>query len=236
MEKLQVGVVRLGLALEPGQLFQFQTYYEELAFWNRRMNLTAVVGYEEVQVRHFVDSLTVAWGLKERGWALTEAIRAVDVGTGPGLPGLALKIAFPQMRLLLLDSISKKAAFLRHLVSRLNLEEVEVVAGRAEEMAHREGYREGFDLALARGVAALPTLVELTLPFLKVGGCLVAQKGGQVGDEVSQASHALETLGGKLWGVIEVEMEGRTLVMVDKVTPTPPQYPRRPGVPGRRPL
>lgn len=236
METLTIGAARLGICLTPEQAAQFQTYFEELIAWNQKVNLTAVTEYEDVQEKHFLDSLWVARVLRDRGWDLTLPKRAIDVGTGAGLPGLALKIAFPDLGLTLLDSIAKKTAFLRHLVCRLGLQRVEVITARAEELARRESYREGYDLALARGVAALPALVEICLPFVKVGGMLVAHKGAQVREEVSQARHALELLGGRLGAVQGQESEGRALVIIDKVAPSPPAYPRRAGVPQRRPL
>ncbi len=236
MERLRAGAAKLGLAMTPEQFAQFQTYFEEMVAWNQKVNLTAVTDYDEVQERHFLDSLSVVWALGQRGWDLSNPFKAIDVGAGPGLPGLAIKIACPATQLTLLDSIAKKTSFLCHLVCRLGLEGVEVLTGRAEEGARRDGYRESYDLALARGVAALPTLIEICLPFVKVGGALVAHKGAQVWSEVSQAGRALDLLGGKLRAVHDQEAEGRALVIIDKIAPSPLIYPRRAGVPQRRPL
>ena len=165
--------------------------------------------------------------------------RLLDVGAGAGLPGLPLKILYPGLDLVLLDSTAKKTAFLRHLSARLGLEDVEVETGRAEELAHQPRYREQFDVVVSRAVAALPSLVELTLPFCRVGGTFIAQKRGQIGQEIEAAATAIGILGGELREVRRVELEGlvgHLLVVVAKRSPTPQRYPRRPGIPWRRHL
>ena len=238
MEKLESGAEKLGLELEPGQLEQFRIYYQELVDWNRRMNLTAITGYEEVQIKHFLDSLTVVLALKQP--VKGDSFNLIDVGTGAGLPGVPLKILLPTIKLVLLDSTAKKATFLHHLVSKLGLDDVEIVVGRAEEIAHEAQYREKFELVVSRAVASLATLVELTLPFCAVGGSFVAQKKGDVDPEISRAARAISLLGGNLRKVKRVDLEEftdeRRLVIVDKISPTSHHYPRRPGVPAKRPL
>lgn len=235
MEKLIRGAKGLGLDLTLRQVKQFQIYYRELVSWNKRVNLTAIVDYDEVQVKHFLDSLTLVPVLNA---ALI--LRVLDVGSGAGLPGVPLKIVCPSISLTLLDSVAKKTSFLSYLVARLELDSVEILTERAENLAQKEGYREQFDLVLSRAVGTLPTLIELTLPFCKVGGIFVAQKKGSVGQELDQAATAIATLGGRLKEVKRVVLdefiEERFLIIVEKVSPTPPRYPRRAGVPLRRPI
>jgi 16S rRNA (guanine527-N7)-methyltransferase len=238
MEKLIAGAKKLGLELESRQLGQFDIYYHQLVDWNKRVNLTAITGYEEVQIKHFLDSLTVtlAWqrAISKRDFCL------IDVGTGAGIPGIPLKIIFPDIRLVLLEARAKKATFLHYIIDKLGLKDVEILVGRAEDIAHQSQYREGFDLVLSRAVASLPTLVELALPFCALGGSFIAQKKGDTGEEVSQAAKVISLLGGKLREVKKVDLyeftDERWLVVIDKIVPTPPQYPRRPGIPAKRPL
>lgn len=237
MEILARGAVELGLHLTDQQLDQFEVYYRELVDWNQRMNLTAITEYSEVQVKHFLDSLTVCLTLPQ---GLLPGAAVVEVGAGAGLPGLALKLVYPDSRLALVESVGKKTAFLRHLVETLGLANVEVYTGRAEELARQPGLRESFDLALARGLAKLPALLEYTLPFCRVGGRVVAWKHGGIDQEIAGAAEALNVLGGRLTAAHQVGVTGltdnRVLLVVEKVKPTPPVYPRRPGVAAKRPL
>ncbi len=238
MEKLESGASKLGLQLNPRQLEQFDTYYQELLDWNKRVNLTAITGYEDVQIKHFLDSLTVTLGWQQPTSA--NSFSLIDIGTGAGLPGIPLKILFPEVKLVLLDSIAKKASFLYHLTRKLKLDNVEIIVGRAEEIAHQPQYREAFNIALSRAVASLPTLVELTLPFCAIGGRFIAQKKGETDPEISQASQVISLLGGHLREIRRLDMEefsdNRHLIIIDKVSPTPQKYPRRPGIPAKRPI
>ena len=233
MEKLINGALHLGLSLTARQVERFQLYYDELIAWNKRMNLTAIVDYEEVQIKHFLDSLTLTMVLSDA------PTKVADVGTGAGLPGIALKIACPSIELTLIDSTQKKALFLDHIVATLGLEGVSVVAGRAEELAHDVQYREHFDAVLARGVTKMASLAELTLPFCAVGGAFIAMKNWPPDAEVDEAERSLNVLGGRLRQSVRIGLGGlddRSLVVIDKVRPTPEKYPRRSGVPQKRPL
>ena len=236
MEKLINGAARLGITLTSRQLEQFQAYYQLLAEWNQRFNLTAIVDYQEVQIKHFLDSLTVSLVLTSN---ISEAW-VMDVGSGAGLPGIPLKIVWPQIRLTLLESVGKKTVFLSHLVNKLGLEAVDVVTGRAEEVAHLSSCREQFDVTTSRGVAGMATLSELCLPFCRIAGIFIAQKKGDIVQEIAQAERAIALLGGQLRQVKTIDLpelaDNRYLVVVEKVSVTPLCYPRRPGMPGKRPL
>jgi len=227
----------LGIRLTPLQLDQFEVYFKELADWNQRMNLTSVVGYEKVQVKHFLDSLTVALAVPG-GFVSVGSV--IDLGAGAGFPGLPLKLAFPHLRLVLVESVGKKAEFLRHVVATLGLSGVEVSTGRAERLAHEAELRESFDMVATRALAGLSVLAEYTLPFCREGGVMVALKHGGIDAELAGAAHAIEVLGGRMGKVHPVEITGltdnRIVVAVDKISGTPDRYPRRPGIPSKRPL
>jgi 16S rRNA (guanine527-N7)-methyltransferase len=222
------------------QLAAFQTYYDELVAWNARINITAITGYDEVQVKHFLDSLSCLAVLESGVMARWSDVAVVDIGTGAGFPGLPLKIVRPAMRLMLVEATGKKAAFLEHLIARLGLDGVGVVHARAEKLGHDPAHRERYDLALARAVAELATLAEYALPLCRIGGLFLAQKGAEVNREVEVAQLAITTLGGALREVRPVEVPGlgepRALVLVEKVAPISAKYPRRPGMPVKRPL
>jgi len=238
MKKLRDGAQKLGLHLTPKQVEQFEIYYRELVDWNERMNLTSVTDYEEVQVKHFLDSLTVITAIKPLNKG--QRLSVIDVGTGAGLPGIPLTILLPGIKLVLLEATARKTKFLHHVVGRLGLDNVEIAVGRAEEAAHDLKYREKFDLVLSRAVASLPTLVELTLPFCAVGGRFIAQKKGNIGREVERSQKAIDILGGSLREVKSIELEElydkRCLVVIDKIRSAPAEYPRRPGIPAKRPI
>jgi len=222
-----------GLPLDPNQLRQFARYTDELLAWNAHTNLTAITDRRAIYVRHFLDSLALA-----RFWGPPPAT-LVDIGTGAGFPGVPLKILHPPLAVTLIESVGKKAAFLKHLIAILGLEQVRVVTGRAETFGHDPGERERYDLATARAVADLRVLAEYALPLLRVGGRLLAPKGAGAEREIEGARRAVALLGGTIEQVVPIELPGvepRSLVVARKVAPTDPRYPRAVGIPARRPL
>lgn len=244
MERLAGGAQKFGIRLNDDQLGRFQIYYETLIDWNKRLNLTRITGYQEVQLKHFLDSLS-CWLAIERMPGLPPDRAAVDfetidVGSGAGFPGLALKLILPALRLTLLEATGKKAEFLEFLVQRLELSRVRVIKARAEELGQDPLHREQYDLVLARAVARMATLAELTLPLVRMGGWVIAQKGDDPLAEIEAARNAIVTLGGQVQGILPVqvpELEAtRHLAVLEKVAPTPAKYPRRPGMPAKRPL
>jgi len=225
----------LGLRLTPAQLTAFQRYESELIAWNQRVNLTAIDQPSQIRTKHFLDSLTCLLAMRD-----TSMERVIDIGTGAGFPGLPLKIVCPSMQLTLVDSVAKKAAFCCHLVNLLGLERVEVLQERAENVGRMPAHRQQYDWAVARAVASLPVLMEYLLPLVKIGGCALAMKGESGPAEAHSAEHVMRMLGGKLRRVMRVELptieEERYLILVDKVAATPDRYPRRVGIPAKRPL
>lgn len=236
MERLVEDAQRLfGIHLTGRQVMALMTYERELLEWNQKFNLTAIRDVESVRIRHFLDSFSCVLA-----WKANPPMRLVDVGTGAGFPGIPLKILYPHMQLTLIESVGKKAMFCQHIVSLLRLEKVEVIRARAEEVAHLPQHREQYDWAVARAVADLRVLGEYLLPFLKLGGTMLAPKGESGPAEAQKAEQAFRLLGGKLRQIISVTLPGiadeRFLILVDKVAATPPQYPRKPGIPTKKPL
>lgn len=238
MKKLQAGAQKLGINITAKQLEQFEVYYHELVDWNKCINLTSITDYEKVQLKHFLDSLTVILAIKPV--ARARRLDVIDVGTGAGLPGIPLKVILPGINLVLLETTAKKTEFLKHVVDRMGLDNVEIATVRAEEAAHNPQYREKFDLVLSRAVASLPVLVELTLPFCMVGGSFIAQKKGDIEREIEQSRKAINIMGGSLEEVKPIELaelnDKRYLVVINKTGSTPAEYPRRPGIPAKRPI
>lgn len=225
----------LGIRLTDVQKRQFDRYYELLIEWNRVMNLTGITEYDEVNLKHFTDSLTIV-----RIKNMENVSTLIDVGTGAGFPGIPIKIAFPHIKVTLLDSLNKRIKFLNQVVEELDLEDVVTLHGRAEDYAKKEEYREQFDLCASRAVANLSTLSEYCLPFIKKGGCFVSYKSADSDEEIQQSEKALDILGGKIEKVDKFVLPGsdmgRALVMIEKVKNTPRKYPRKAGVPSKEPL
>ncbi len=226
---------QVGLRLTHRQIHALTVYERELIDWNTRFNLTAIRDVEEIRTKHFLDSFTCLLAMRE-----TPCDRVIDIGTGAGFPGLAVKIALPAIRLTLVESVGKKADFCRHIVNKLSLEQVDVIQDRAEALGQMPPFREQYDWAIARAVAVMPVLAEYLLPLVRVGGSVLAMKGENAPAETHAAEHALRLLGGRLRQLMPVHLPGvaedRYLVVINKVAATPNTYPRRVGIPTKRPL
>ena len=224
------------IQLTDNQVGQFEQYLALLLEWNAHTNLTAIREPQDIELRHFLDSLTVATKMGE----IADGMCLIDIGTGAGFPGLPLKILFPQLQVSLVESVGKKTNFLQTVVDELGLENVLVLNQRAEEVGRNDAHREQYDFGVARAVAGLPTLVELLLPLVKVGGKLIAQKGENAHTELAEAAFAVAQVGGSPIRLHEVELptheKAHYLLVSDKVEQTPERYPRRVGVPNKRPL
>lgn len=226
---------KMGVTLSECQIEQFLQYYEMLAEWNEVMNLTAITEYDDVMKKHFVDSVSLI-----KAYDVSKESTVIDVGTGAGFPGLALKIAFPELKITLLDSLNKRIQFLNEVIEQLGLSGVETVHGRAEDFAKPGKLRESFDLCVSRAVANLSTLSEYCLPFVKVGGQFISYKSEKVTEEAAAAGNAIKLLGGSINGQIEFKLPDsdiyRNLFIIDKVKETPKKFPRKAGLPGKEPL
>ena len=236
MEKLiQDAQHLLNLSLNSRQIAALQRYEQELLDWNTRMNLTAIRDVEGIRTKHFLDSFTCLMAWRER-----PPTSLIDIGSGAGFPGIPLKILYPNLRLTLVDSVGKKIDFCKHIIQALNLDKVELVNARAEELGQQASHRERYDWATARAVANLSILVEYLLPLVRVGGGILAQKGESGPAEAHAAERPARLLGGRLRQLVELTLPGvaeeRYLIIFDKTAATPPNYPRRVGVPSKTPL
>lgn len=236
-EKLDKECKSLGITLSDHQKEQFFQYYEILIEWNRVMNLTAITEISDVITKHFVDSLLLVKAFPD---IKESQYYCIDVGTGAGFPGIPLKIAFPNLRIVLLDSLNKRVNFLNTVINTLNLESISAIHGRAEDIAQNSEYRESFDICVSRAVANLSTLSEYCLPYVKKGGLFIPYKSGKIEDELKAAVSAVKKLGGEMSPVISLMLPGtdveRTFIPIRKMGITPKKYPRKAGLPSKEPL
>jgi 16S rRNA (guanine527-N7)-methyltransferase len=236
MEKLvREAQTLFGIHLTGWQIVALINYERELLEWNQKFNLTAIRDEQGIRTKHFLDSLSCVLA-----WKANPPNRLVDIGTGAGFPGIPLKIIYPAMHLTLVESVGKKVKFCQHMVNKLGLENTQVIQARAEELGQQPEHREKFDWAVARAVANLRVLSEYLLPLVRVGGAMLVQKGESGPAEVHAAENAIKVLGGHVRQLLPLTLPGvveeRYLILVDKIAATPPGYPRKPGIPTKKPL
>ncbi|MFP3155613.1 16S rRNA (guanine(527)-N(7))-methyltransferase RsmG [Lachnospiraceae bacterium ZAX-1] len=235
LTKLENGLNEIKIKLSDNQINKLLKYYDLLIEQNKVMNLTTITEFEEVVEKHFLDSLSIFKVVD-----LNNPFSIIDIGTGAGFPGIPLKIAFPNLTILLADSVNKKIKFLDHVIMELNLDNIDTIHARAEEMAKKKEFREKFDICVSRAVANLSSLSEYCLPFVKYGGMFISYKSGEIEEELSQAKSAVFLLGGKLKVVEKFKLAGteisRSLVIINKDKKTPREYPRKAGIPLKNPI
>ena len=235
LSTLENGCRELGIELSEKQKKQFIQFYEFLVEKNKVMNLTGITEFEEVLTKHFLDSLACVKAVD-----MTKVKTLMDIGTGAGFPGVPLKIAFPNLKITLLDSLNKRIKFLNEVISQLGLQNIETIHGRAEDFGRDAKYREQYDYCVSRAVANAATLSEYCLPFVKVGGAFIPYKSGKIDEELEQGTKAIESLGGSVADVIRFELTGadadRSLVVIDKIAKTAKKYPRKAGMPSKEPI
>lgn len=236
-EEFFKALVQKGIELSDVQKEQFATYFHELVETNKVMNLTSITQEDQVYLKHFYDSIVLGF-VDEK--ILNQELTLCDVGSGAGFPSLPLKIINPKLKITIVDSLNKRIKFLDSLVKKLNLDDVTLVHGRAEEVGKNSQFRESFDVVTARAVAAMNVLTEFCLPLAKVGGQFVAMKSEKAPEEVQNAEFAIKTLGGKITQQESVELPNeagvRNFIFVEKISKTPKKYPRKPGTPAKKPL
>lgn len=234
-EEFQQKLQEAGISLTDQQIAQFARYYELLVEWNEKMNLTAITDRDEVYLKHFYDSLTLAFHVD-----LSQPLSLVDVGAGAGFPSIPLKIAFPDLRVTIVDSLKKRIGFLDTVIDELDLDQVQAIHDRAETFGQNKAHRAHYDLATARAVARLSVLAEFCLPLVKKDGLFVAMKGAQAEDELADAKKAIATLGGKFLEDAAFELPEdageRHIIRIAKKKESPNKYPRKPGTPAKKPI
>lgn len=234
-DPLRDSLDKLKIHYNDEQIEQFRSYYELLTEWNKKINLTAITGYEDVVRKHFIDSIMISSLLD-----LNKDIRIIDVGTGAGFPGIPIKILNPDCRIVLLDSLNKRVRFLETVVDELGLDNVECIHGRAEDVSREKKYRASFDLSVSRAVAKLSTLCEYCIPFLKKGGMFVSYKSDKADDEINGSENAVRTLGSEITSVKEIALPEtdivRKFVMITNIKQVSNIYPRKAGIPAKDPL
>lgn len=237
LEIFEKDLKQLHLELSKKQILQFISYYELLIDWNSRMNLTAITEFEDVLKKHFIDSLSLISAVSDLAQKQYDLI---DVGTGAGFPGIPLKIAFPNLKITLLDSLNKRIQFLNEVICKLELQDIEAVHGRAEDFAKPDQFRERFDLCVSRAVANLATLSEYCIPFVKPGGFFISYKSEKVNVELEEAKKAISVLGGSFQKNIEFLLPHsditRNFIVIQKKNKTPIKYPRKAGLPSKEPI
>lgn len=226
---------QIGIVLTETQKQQFDKFYELLVEWNKVMNLTGITEYEEVNEKHFVDSLSIVKAVD-----MNQVSSVIDVGTGAGFPGIPLKIAFPHLKVVLLDSLNKRINFLNTVINELGLKDISTIHGRAEDFAKKPEYREQSDLCVSRAVANLATLSEYCIPYVKKDGMFVPYKSGEIDEELEQSKKAIHVLGGKTTDVVKFQLPGteigRSFVVIKKIQNTAKKYPRKAGLPSKEPI
>lgn len=235
ISRFQHGLSELNIELTDFQTDQFLRYYELLIEKNKVMNLTAITDFQDVIEKHFIDSLSLIKAIPD-----LKDQKVLDLGTGAGFPGIPLKIVFPDLDMVLLDSLNKRILFLNDVIRELGLKKIAAIHGRAEEIGRKHEFRQKFDLCVSRAVSNLASLSEYCLPFVRIGGQFISYKSADADEEINRSKKAVFLLGGKIETIIKFQLpdsgQGRSLVCIKKEKGTPKTYPRKPGTPAKKPI